>query len=172
MGISRIIGPLVLKLVAVLTLAAAVGCAHNPVKSYFGGATATMKASTMLNVQDALIAVFEEKGYRLASDTGSSMTFEKAGTLNDDLMYAVWKKNTTTQRAKVEIEREDDERYRVICSAVIVRDVGGMHGEEIGLLPANGRWRFQSILDTAKKRLKREADSPIPTPGGVKAAVF
>ena len=172
MGISRFVGSTVLRLAAVAGLAFAVGCARNPVKSYFGGANTTMKAATMLTVQDALIVAFEEKGYRLASDTGSTMTFEKAGTFNDEMMYAIWKKNTTTQRAKVEIEREDEERYRVTCAAVIVRDEGGMHGEEIGLLPANGRWRFQSILDAAKKRLRREADSPVPTPGGVRAPLL
>jgi hypothetical protein len=116
-----------------------------------------IKEHSMSEVKNAVIDEFDHEDFRLAaSPVSNALRFEKAGTKHDEIMYSTWRMGVTTQRAEVSFENLGDQRIRVICSAYIVREEGGMNGEEKGILWANGRGRFQGILNQAVKRLKNE----------------
>ena len=125
-------------------------------KSYFAGARIVTKGNPVDEVQNEVIDAFVAEGFNLASDMGSRMVFEKAGSRNDEWMYGGWGKGKhTQQRAVVTVEMGDEEGVvETRCKAQIVRDYGGMMGEEKGVLWASGRHRFQAILDDAKKELR------------------
>ena len=134
----------------------ATGCAStNGTPSRLKGARVAVRSSSESEVRSAVVDVFADNGFKLASGYGSHMTFEKKGSRNDEWMYGSLSQDVTMQRAEVSIELGTTEgTFEVQCQGTIIRNFGGMMGEEKGYLLANGRLRFQKFLVAVKKRVE------------------
>lgn len=122
----------------------------------FRGADVNVRGAGAIEIRQAVVDVMTEQEFRLASPFGNSMTFEKDGTRNDELMYGSYGSRPMRQRVTVTLEIGDDpEVIRLVASGLVVREYSNMSGEETGYLFAGGALRYGKYLDMIKHRVER-----------------
>gem|GEM_PF-2296987 len=127
----------------------------------FRGADIDIRGAGSMEVKQAVVDVMTEQEFRLASPFGNAMTFEKAGTRNDEWMYGSYGSRPMRQRVTVTLEMgEDPELIRLIASGVVVREYSNMTGESTGYLFAGGALRYGKYLDLIKARVERSLREP------------
>jgi hypothetical protein len=124
-------------------------------RRFMRGADVDIRGAGAMEIRQAVVDVMTENDFRLASPFGNSMSFEKAGTRNDEWMYGSYGSRPMRQRVTVTLEIGDDpEIIRLVATGVVVREYSNMSGEEIGGLFAGGAMRYSRYLDQVKDRVE------------------
>lgn len=134
-----------------------------PRKKVFNGADLTIKGAGVLEVRQAVVDVMMENEFRLTSPMGNVMTFEKAGTRNDEWMYGSYGSRPMRQRCTITLSMGDDpESIDLVAAGEVVREYGNMTGEETGWLFAGGALRYGKYLDQIKERVRSQIKGEAP----------
>lgn len=137
-----------------------------------GGPSAaiTVKARSVFNVTDVVERVFVDDGYQTTQRTGESMTFESKATRTDKLLYGDWLEGDITQRVRVTITSNGEERYRVRCIPYVVRDPHDVSFEDQHRRAQLFSFHYSSLLKEVRKQCDELWFSRDPAAAGEPAA--
>jgi hypothetical protein len=85
-------------------------------------AAITVKSHSAFNVTDVVERVFVDDGYQTVLRTGDGLTFESKASKTDKVFYGDWNEGDVTQRVKVAISSNGEEKFRIRCIPYVVRD--------------------------------------------------
>ena len=101
------------------------------------------------------VTVFIGAGYESFAPPGGGMTFEKRGSLANDIAYGGWIEDRTARvRVKAEIELQPGGSRRLQCQAYMVAHAGDSFFEEEHKLSHYKAGPYQKLLDETARRLK------------------
>ena len=116
-------------------------------------ASVQITGTTTEAIQRTALAVFTEDYYKLASQSGDTMVFEKEGSRANNLAYGGFSGQTVVIRIKLVVEERAPGTHLVRCDAFMVRDAGKSFFEEEVPVHKPRRGAYQDYLDQIKKRL-------------------
>jgi len=121
-----------------------------------GGPSAamTVRARSSFHVTDVVERVFVDDGYQTILRTGDAVTFERKASKTDSLFYGDWNESEVTQRVRVTVATNGEEKYRVRCTPFVVRDPHDVSFED-------QHRRFDLIsphLSSLLKEVRRQCD--------------
>jgi len=103
-------------------------------------------------IRDVTAEVFHDHGYKVAALGWTTLTFEKEGSLMNDLAYGNWMGSRVRVRVKASLLEVPGGRCKIECSASLVRNVGEPVEDEVKVNQLHGH-KYQKMLREVAKRL-------------------
>ena len=145
----------VVPLMALLATLAVTGCKSSSGDAVSGFASVVIPGSSEAQIRKTAEAVFRADGYEFIGALGGGMTFEKRGSLANDIAYGGWIEDRTTRvRVKAEIVLLPDGSHRLQCQTYIVQHAGESFFEEESKLPHFRAGPYRKLLDEVASRLQ------------------
>ena len=142
-------------LLACLLLATGCGSTGKSGSSSFASVEITNR--TPEQIREATVAVFMENGYTMGPSGSTELVFEQEGSRMNEIAYGNWMGGTPVYvRVKASIVPLAEGKYRLQCSAGMVRDRGDSFFEEDVKLANIRRRPYQDLLDKVAKRLRQQ----------------
>jgi hypothetical protein len=140
-------------LLALLLVGAISGCRSDmPVSAGFASVIITGKTADQ--IEQTSVKVFGDSGYQMHR-SGDDLIFEREGTQRDQVNYGSYLANKPVlERVRAQIVPLADGKFRLQCTAYIVRNPGEPALEEELKLPNYRSGPYQKILDDVASRLK------------------
>jgi hypothetical protein len=119
-------------------------------------AAATVSARSEYEVMDVVERVFTTKGgYRIYAQTAGAITFERASTKLDRILYGDWMMGSDiAERVRVTISSKGDGKFRIRCTPLIVQHANDGDFEDAHRTAALFSFRYSKLLGEVKKDLK------------------
>ncbi len=138
----------------VVALAAAVtGCQSTRSSSPSSFASVTIGGSSVENIRNVTIAVFERQGYKAASTEPDDLVFERVGSRADQRSFGNWDGKRVWERVKAQIDYQLNGVYQLQCQAYIVRDYGQAAIEDEVRLVNRRSKPYQEMLNAVAELL-------------------
>ena len=111
------------------------------------------------DIRQAARSVFLEDQFLQAETNATLMTFEKRGSIMQDITYGSFMNNEAWIRAKLTIEPLDDDKHLLECGVFVVRNHGESFFEEESKVNRFKRGHYQDLLEKIRVRV---LDSSVP----------
>jgi hypothetical protein len=116
-------------------------------------AAVTITGNTPGQILDATTEVFQANGYKASATAPGKLLFEKQAGGMSNFAYGSWLSDDRVWiRVKILVLPAGEMKFRLQCSAFMVRDRGGSTEEEIALSRLR-RGSYQKLLDEVALRL-------------------
>lgn len=117
-------------------------------------ASVEIKGKTVEQIHDATVEVFRQDGFAVTADQATKFVFDREGSRMQQFSRGDWYQGAPVyERVRAEIVSLGDGKYRLQCTAYMVRDRGTFFEDETKLLNIRGR-PYQNLLDKVAKQLK------------------
>jgi hypothetical protein len=113
----------------------------------------------MTRVSDVTAEVFHDHGYKVGTLGWGPLTFERDGSVMNNVAYGNWMGPRIRERVKVTLTELSGGGCRIECSATLVRNEGEPVEDEVTIHKWNGP-KYQNLLREVAKRLNAPPVKP------------
>jgi hypothetical protein len=103
-------------------------------------------------IRDVTSEVFHDHGYKVAASGWTTLTFEREGSLMNDIAYGNWMGSRIRVRVKATLTELSGGGCKIECSAHLVRNEGEPVEDEVKVNRLHGH-KYQKMLHEVAKRL-------------------
>ena len=111
-----------------------------------------IRGAPIERIRDVTTEVFHDHGYRVLASGWTTLTFEREGSLMNDIAYGNWMGSRIRVRVKVTLDELSGGGCKVECSAHLVRNEGEPVEDEVKVSKLHGH-KYQKMLHEVAKRL-------------------